>query len=636
MAQKNSLTNEEILSFCLSCKKAGITYRDQFKTVWDECEQQVRCVLPASYSMKEDWQTKIFIPQQAKKSEVAQSYLNKMIFGKGTNFDIVGVEGEDKKNAQNIVKIISAVMDNGGFGFENKFVMAESVDIGTGWMKMTVDNKGDLQYVWVSAYKALVDPKCGHNLNKARFWIDQRERDIADIIAESKTGKGIYTKEIVGKFLEDAVKELENLKGKGDSTIKDVKEAMMVVKGIDGTNEDSLQIPSKYATVSIDEYYIELPNTKGEYEARIISILNDKFILRNDENGWGFIPAQWCRIKPRKYECFGKGYLENTRGLQELSNSCINLGFDALKIHAMDIIVIDQSKVVDPTSIKYKPLAVWKMKDINAVKINRTPSSGIGDILQGLSLIDRIDQDASGVTRHAEGSPSLSGSGSGETLGEYQAKLAAIDQRFLDVGRFIEIDYSVPLIVKTFKCLQNPKIFSQEKVNRILGLRKVDDGIVENGEYKKIGTKEVPVLDIRDIQALDAMDMDFRAVGVTQFADKMETLQKFKEALMAVEQSPVLAGMTKVDVLWKKLWQASELPDYDEILKTKDEMEQDKQQQGPPPDRIAQSITFKDLPPDGKVQFAKKIGIELDPNILIKTSMPAEPFPAGPTQGAVQ
>lgn len=636
MAQKNSLTNEEILSFCLSCKKAGITYRDQFKTVWDECEQQVRCVLPASYSMKEDWQTKIFIPQQAKKSEVAQSYLNKMIFGKGTNFDIVGVEGEDKKNAQNIVKIISAVMDNGGFGFENKFVMAESVDIGTGWMKMTVDNKGDLQYVWVSAYKALVDPKCGHNLNKARFWIDQRERDIADIIAESKTGKGIYTKEIVGKFLEDAVKELENLKGKGDSTIKDVKEAMMVVKGIDGTNEDSLQIPSKYATVSIDEYYIELPNTKGEYEARIISILNDKFILRNDENGWGFIPAQWCRIKPRKYECFGKGYLENTRGLQELSNSCINLGFDALKIHAMDIIVIDQSKVVDPTSIKYKPLAVWKMKDINAVKINRTPSSGIGDILQGLSLIDRIDQDASGVTRHAEGSPSLSGSGSGETLGEYQAKLAAIDQRFLDVGRFIEIDYSVPLIVKTFKCLQNPKIFSQEKVNRILGLRKVDDGIVENGEYKKIGTKEVPVLDIRDIQALDAMDMDFRAVGVTQFADKMETLQKFKEALMAVEQSPVLAGMTKVDVLWKKLWQASELPDYDEILKTKDEMEQDKQQQGPPPDRIAQSITFKDLPPDGKVQFAKKIGIELDPNILIKTSMPAEPLPAGLTQGAVQ
>jgi len=586
--------------------------------------------------MKEDWQTKIFIPQQAKKSEVAQSYLNKMIFGKGTNFDIVGVEGEDKKNALNIIKIISTVMENGGFSFENKFVMAESVDIGTGWMKMTVDNKGDLQYVWVSAYKALVDPKCGHNLNKARFWIDQRERDISDIIAESKTGKGIYTKEIVGKFLEDAVKELENLKGKGDSTIKDVKEAMMVVKGIDGTNEESLQIPSKYATVSIDEYYIELPNTKGEYEARIISILNDKFILRNDENGWGFIPAQWCRIKPRKYECFGKGYLENTRGLQELSNSCINLGFDALKIHSMDIIVIDQSKVVDPTSIKYKPLAVWKMKDINAVKINRTPSSGIGDILQGLSLIDRIDQDASGVTRHAEGSPSLSGGGSGETLGEYQAKLAAIDQRFLDVGRFIEQDYSIPLIVKTFKCLQNPKIFSQEKINRILGLRKVDDGIVENGEYKKIGTKEVPLLDIRDIQALDAMEMDFRAVGVTQFADKMETLQKFKEALMAVEQSPVLAGMTKVDVLWKKLWQASELPDYDEILKTKEEMDQEKQQQGPPLDRIAQSITFKDLPPDGKVQFAKKIGIELDPNILIKTSMPAEPLPAGSTQGAVQ
>lgn len=582
MAQKNSLSDEEILSFLLECKKAAIAYRDQFKTAWDECEQQVRCVLPDYYKQKEDWQTKIFIPQQAKKSEVAQSYLNKMIFGKSRNFDITGVEGEDKQVSQHIMTLIATIMHNGGFSFENKFVMAEAVDIGTGWMKMTVNDKGNLKYVWVSAYKALVDPKCGHNLDKARYWIDQRERDIADVIAESKSGKGLYSKEMVGKFLDGAVKELEALKGKGDTTNKDIREAMMVVRGIDGTNDITMQIPSKYAVVSIDEYYVELPNKNGEYEKRIVSVLNDKFILRNDENGWGEIPAQWCRIKPRKYECFGKGYLENTRGLQELSNSCINLGFDALKIHSMDIVIMDQTKVSDPTSIKYKPLAIWKMKDINAVKINRTPSSGINDILQGLSLIDRIDQDASGVTRHAEGSPSLSGSGSNETLGEYQAKLAAIDQRFLDVGRFIEIDYVVPLVRKTFRCLQNKRIFTQEKVNRILGMKTVDDGIVENGEYKKIGTKKVPVLDISTLQGVDEMELDFKAVGVTQFSENSETLAKLKEALMVVGQSPELASMTKVDVLWKKLWQASELPEYDEILKSKEEMASDKEKIKPP------------------------------------------------------
>lgn len=615
------MSDEDIISFLLQCKKAAITYRDQFKSTWDECEQQVRCQLPSNYSLKEDWQTKIFIPMQSKDSEVAQAYLNKMIFGKTRNFDITGVEGDDVDDASNLVTLISTVMQNGGFQFENKFVMAEAVDIGTGWMKMTVDAKGDLKYVWVSAYKGLIDPKCGHNIDKARYWIDQRERDIADLIAENKAGKGIYKKEMIGKFLDEAVKELESLKGKGSTGSNDVKEAMMNVRSIDGANETSLQIPSKYSTVTVDEYYVELPNKDGVYDKRIINVLNDKFILRNDDNGWGFIPAQWCRIKPRKYECFGKGYLESTRGLQELANSCINLGFDSLKISSMDIIIIDQSKVVDPTSIKYKPLAVWKMKDVNAVKINRTSGSAIADILKGLTMIDQIKQDSTGITRHAEGAPSLSGSGGGgnETLGEYQAKLAAIDQRFLDVGRFIEIDYVVPLIRKTFRCIQNKNIFDQNKVDRILGLKTVDDGIVENGEYKKIGTKQIPKLDLAKIQKIDEMELDFKAVGVTQFSDQMETLSKLKEALMVCEQSPNLAAMTKIDVLWKKLWQASEIPDYDEILKTKEEVKAEmKDKQQPPPPDVSQSIKFTDLPPDGKIQMAAKVGIKLDPNILMQ------------------
>ncbi len=639
--QKKPMSDEEIVSFLLQCKKAGMAYRDQFKPVWDEVEKQVRCVLPDSYNLKDDWQTKIFIPMQAKDSEVAQAYLNKMVFGKTQNFDITGVEGDDIDDAQQLVTLISTAMINGGFQFENRFVMNEAVDIGTGWMKMTVDAKGDLKYIWVSNYKALVDPKCGHNLDKARFWIDQRERDISDILRDAKAGKGIYKKEIVGKFLDEAVKELEDLKGKGETGPKDVKEAMTVVKSIDGTNEVPVQIPNKYATVGLDEYYVDLPNKDGEYEKRIVTLLNDKFILRNDSNEWGFIPAQWCRIKPRKYEAYGKGYLESTRGLQDLANSCINLGFDSLKISSMDIIVIDQSKVSDPTSIKYKPLAVWKMKDINAVKITRSNMSAISDILKGLTIIDQIKQDSTGVTRHAEGSPNLSGGGTtNETLGEYQAKLAAIDQRFLDVGRFIEADYVVPLIRKTFRAIQNPAIFNQKKVNRILGMRTVDDGVTDGGEFKKIGTKQIPKLDIAKIRTIDEMELDFKPVGVTQFADKLETLQKLKEALMAVEQSPTLAAMTKIDVLWKKLFQASEIPDYDEILKSKQEMKSDMQNQSQqqPPNKISQSISFKDLPIDGQIQMAAEAGIKLNPQVLLKEriqeNQPAQPQPQ--PQGAVQ
>ena len=78
------------------------------------------------------------------------------------------------------------------------------------------------------------------------------------------------------------------------------------------------------------------------------------------------------------------------------------------------------------------------------------------------------------------------------------------------------------------------------------------------------------------------MELDFKPVGVTQFTDKMETLSKLKEALQATLQDPTLKSMTKVDVLWKKLWQASEIPDYDEFLKSKDDIMQSIQQQPMP------------------------------------------------------
>src|SRR5689334_6318800 len=116
--QNNALSDEDLIKFLLQAKKAGIDYRNKFKQGWDECEMQIRCQLPESYKLKEDWQTKIFIPQQAKKSEVAAAYLNKMIFGKTRNFDITGVEGDDEDDAQNLVTLIATIMQNGGYAFE--------------------------------------------------------------------------------------------------------------------------------------------------------------------------------------------------------------------------------------------------------------------------------------------------------------------------------------------------------------------------------------------------------------------------------------------------------------------------------------------------------------------------------------
>lgn len=567
------MESDALLKHLSECRKSGEDYRDKFKPTWTEIEEQIRCVPPASWSAKEDWQTKIYIPLQAKKREIAKSYLKKMLFGKKRNFDIIGVEKNDQDDAQNLTTLIDVLLQSGKFEQENDFVLQEAIDIGTGFIKIMMKPDGTgIDLLWRSPYNVVFDPECGHNLEEARFAIDLYRRDISYVINGTKKDKFAYDKKIVQQFLDDAKAEADALTANPNSTT-DNKDAMMIVKSIDGTQD--MSIPSKYKTVDVDEYWIEIPDGKGKYEKKRMVVLNGKYILSEDENKFGFIPFQWCRIKPRKYDSYGLGYIENTRGLQELMNSCVNLGFDSLKISSMDIIVINDNMVKDSTTIKYKPLAVWKMKDINGVKIQRQPVSAITDVLHGLTLIDQIDQDASGVTRQAQGAPNLSGSGtSADTLGEYQLKLQAIDQRFLDVGRFVENDYFMPLVNKVYKIVVNKDLFDQQKVNRLIGEKEIDDIQLSNGVAKIVGTKKMPKLDLSKIRQKGEMAYDFKAVGITQFSGRLEMLAKIKEALQAALSNPTLTALTKIDKLWKKLWQVSEVDDYEDLLRTPEEAKQ--------------------------------------------------------------
>lgn len=559
--------------FLSECRQSGINYRDRFKADWEEIEKQIRCIPPDSWAQKEDWQTKIYIPLQAKKSEIAKSYLSKMIFGKKRSFDIVGVEKDDKDDAHYIVMLVDTLFSSGGFSEQKDYVLQEGVDIGTGFTKILMKEDGTgIDLIWRSAYNVVYDPECGHNIDNARFVVDLYRRDLSYVIERAKREKFGYDKKVVQAFLDDAVSEANASKDAPTTNQQESnKEPLMTVKSIDGTQD--LTIPAKYKMVDVDEFWVEVPNKDNVYEKRKIVMLNAKYILVNVENPFGFIPFQWCRVKPRKYDSYGMGYILNTRGLQDLMNSCVNLGFDSLKISSMDIILLDDNKVKDSTTIKYKPLAVWKLKDVNAVKFQRQPVSAITDVLRGLTLIDQIDQDASGVGRQIQTGPTLSGAGGSETntLGEYERKLQMIDQRFLDVGRFIEEDYFVPLIKKVFKIITNEKLFDQSKVDRLIGKKKVDDIRVENGIATTVGTKEVSKLDLVKIRGRGEMAYDFKAVGLTQFMGKLEVLEKLKQALQAALSNPTLTALTKIDLLWKKLWQAADIDDYEDMIRTPQE-----------------------------------------------------------------
>ena len=308
-----------------------------------------------------------------------------------------------------------------------------------------------------------------------------------------------------------------------------------------------------------------------ELEDRVITIADEKVILRDDPNPYGFIPVVICRVKRKKYHLYGNGFLANCRGLQDLMNSLINLGFDSLKISSMDIIILDETAVADASSIEYRPLAVWRMKEGRAkdgVIINRQPISAIGEVLKGLTIIDQFHQEASGVTRHAQGVPQLLGKE--ETLGEYQLKLQAIEQRFLKIAREIEEDYVVPLLKTIFRIITNTKLFSQEFVNRVLGF---EEKVLPNA-FDEFGNPIVIRKPKLILSELGDFNFDFKAVGLTQFTQKAETLQKLKELLAGVLQNPNLQILIKVDKLLERILQIADIPDYKDLMRDEEERRQ--------------------------------------------------------------
>lgn len=570
--------DDELVAFVMRCHETGEQYQRKFRSRWDIIESQIRCVHPSDWSKKEDWQTKIFIPQQSKTAETSHAYLDKMLVGQKRFYSIRGNDDRDRDEEEALSELYDYVLDKGDFFIENDFVFNEACgNTGTSFLKVLVrpDRKG-LQFIWRSAYNIRFSPDCGHNLQKSPYITDEYRKPITELIEDVNKGNSLYTREAVMSLLE-----------KGQEVgLSKTDQALVTVRGFDGVD---YQVPQDYLNVNLVEFWGMAKSTKksekkGEkdilsYEEKIITIANGTVKLRDVNNEYDFKPFFGCRIKPRKYDYYGLGFCDNVVDLQELTNSMICLGFDSLKICAMDIAMVDKTKIADQASIEYRPMAVWMFKGNprEAANLSRQGISALGDIMRGLGMLDQFQQEATGVLRQIQGSAELGGSGS-ETLGEYQAKLAMIDNRFLKIGRFIERDYIEPLLKGMYKILFNKKFFSQAAINKLIGLKEV--------EVKSVGFDGQPVTNTQMIEKINFNKLandgdicyDFKAVGMTQFSKALETLQKLKELLLTVVKTPQLMIMSKVDEIYKRVLQAAEIQDYQELIKSDEEIKQIMQQ----------------------------------------------------------
>lgn len=563
---------EKVLAFVKSCRDTADDYRKRFKDKWDTILEQIAQQHPSEWSKKLAWQTRIFIGIQGKKSETASAYIHKMLFGNRRFYNVEGVEGVDKMIAESVMEYMDNSFERGEFGYQNGFVLQEATDIGTSFMKVLVNPKmTGVDFIWRSPYNVTFDPTCGGDFYKAKYVCDEYNKKLQDIVDDAISGRGIYKWDKIKPLL-------EKLQEEGQGKTNKSTEAMLVVKGIDDT---SYIVPQEYAEVSLVEFWGLVPVVNEQdlngvkqkvvlYEQRIVTMANEKYILRDDVNEYGFIPYFICPVKIRLYDAYGKGFCYNSIDTQKLMNSMINLGFDSLKMCSMDIAMINADKVKDPASIEYRPMAIWKFKDNPnlCVSLTRQGLSALKDVLGGINTLDMIDQEQSGVLRQIQGSQQLSGGN--ETLGEYQAKLAMIDNRFLYIARQIERAYVEHLIKGVFRILFNKKFFNQDSVNRVLGFKKVKQIDPMTGQPVEV---DAPRLDFDLIATAGELGFDFKATGMTQYTSKMEQAQKLEKVMMAVLRSPDLKMITKVDELWKRALQTAEIPDYEDLLKSDAEIQ---------------------------------------------------------------
>ena len=585
--------DESALDYVKRLASVGIRHRDQFVSVWQGLEAQIEQQEPAEWRHKEAWQTRAIIPLQSKKSEIAPAQLNRILFPSRFFFTIAGTEEHDRTRDDLLVTLLDRHLERSRFHFSRRFGLQEGCDNGLSFVKFLANAKGDgLQAEWVSVYSSFWDPTIRHDWRAAKYWGHTYTRDWGELLQE--TEDGVYDNEDGDG---DATKQrLQAVLDAGQGKANEILTTIRGRSGMKPVDDDRLrlvrsifgfglvQVPQDWVSIKMTEFWglVKVPQVDASgtpagyrFESRKIVLAND-FLLQDVPNAFDHtfiqqaaIPAFPIRIKPRKYELVGKGYLYPSSKIQDLTNQLVNLGFDSLKIGAMDIIILDQTKVKDARSIQYKPLAVWKVSDVNAVKIQRAGLSGLGEILKGLATLISIDEDTSGVTKSTAGTQSVESAGQEQTLGEFQRKAQQVDDRFVEVASFLEEDFLIPVLWFYYAALKNKKVYTagQKGIDRILGTTPIEDAQQVPG-----GPQTTSKLSLAELPKADEAVWDFQPLGVTNFILKLKRSQALEKALARATSNEMLLMLTKVDLLYRDLLNSEEIPEATKYIRTKEEL----------------------------------------------------------------
>lgn len=412
------IEEQEKIDFVMKLVESGEEYLNKFKNTWDDINSKINVEDPAGWDEKEKWQTKTVVPMFAKGSEVGNSYMNKMLFGSKRWFACWGTKTELNKYSEAIMALMDAIFDRGRFTFNKNFALQEACDIGTSFIKAVVrPDKRGIDFPWVSTYACFCDVDARHDFHKSRMWSHNYRYDLHQMIADVQAGSSQWSRDGVNRLIEQGVGEWNTL---AQTKPTEAEENMSVVQNVDGTAQMTVTIA--FANVEMFEYWGLVPVKKyfysevqkkdlcyTDYKMKKLAIANRNTILSEDDNPYRRIPAFPIRTKKRPYDLYGNGFHKSSIGLQDLATSMMCFGYDSSKLTSMDIVIMDKTKANDQDSIVVKPMQIWDVRDPEKVRFTRANNgmAALDSCLRGVTFLDSLYQDASGITRQVSANQSL-------------------------------------------------------------------------------------------------------------------------------------------------------------------------------------------------------------------------------------
>ncbi len=550
---------EDYKEFLIACKKEATEQRKEIAEIWDNCWDIYRN--QQDYSDKEDWQSKVCLPEGMGAVRKAQLLIKTPLSGEF--FNITGGSKPEHVKAR-----IEELFRDPGVNFVPNIVEA----IGSGLVFGVTDVKSTYRMVDKVTIEATPDGKINQVVKSKQLpCFEVKDPRTTFFLIDDPTR--FHIEEEMYSLSE--VLRWADQKEKGYDK-KQIMEMKKVDYGTEPTDEiekrlrdlDISEANNKYRKqVLIQRYWGNITDEFGEtlHENVYFELANGLYlILPPKKNPYWHkkIPFVVCSPLQVIFRKTGQSILEGMRTIQFAMNNIVNLQLDALLYELLGIPEIDSSKLFNPNEVTALVPGRLIRRSTSAspgpaVTIER-PTSFSNAPVTMMEMLRRAAQNSHFVTDIVMGMPTIQGQQA--TATEITRKGGESTQAFQGIANEFEDNLLIPLLeMQISNLLQyddfidtaNPDLIIYKQMSRpqrIMALQ---------GEYK------------------------LEARGISSFFEMQQNLQNIVSILQILKQIPIGSMAVKWPVMLKELFENSRIPHAEKILMTEQEMaEQIKNSQG--------------------------------------------------------